>query len=99
MSLQTQDNMARDPRFIAQVRQACITSAIAISAEINTTANHTNRANYSKQVLAAPDYYAPIIAQGVANNSTIAAEAIGAVVDSDVQFTVNSIWNAYAGVI
>lgn len=86
-----QDTRAIDPLFIVKVRQAIITAAIAIQAEAQTVLHHSERVALALQVLATPNTWAPIIAQGVASNNAITDSSL----DSDIQFTVNSIWNAY----
>lgn len=94
MTLQSQSDVAYQPSFQARVMQAMVTAAVAIQAESTGTSNHTNRANYAKLVLNAPQQYVFAFAQGVAsqgqdNNAT----------DATIQNTVNSIWNALAGTV
>jgi hypothetical protein len=95
-------SVARDTAFQARVRFCLTTAAIAVMAEVNTTANHAVRVTYAKTVIAGTaDVYAAAVA--VVTNSTIAAEANPtsadqAVPDGDLQFTVNSLFNALSGV-
>lgn len=87
----TQDTRAHDAIFVVKVKQAILTAAIQIQAEVQTTPHHSERAAFAIQVLAAPDTWAPIMAQGVCSNAAI----VDASLDSDIQFQVNAQWNAY----
>jgi len=93
-----QSTLAADPEFIARVRQAAVTSAINIMADIptvETQAVHIQRANLARNVLHDPTFWGSTMAIGVASNVAITPEST----DMDIQFTINSEWNAYAGVI
>lgn len=85
--------LAFDTVFIARVQHAMIKAAIAIQAESGATDNHANRSTYARQVLNDTNRYGPLFAQGVVTNPSITDASS----DSDIEFTVNSIWNAYAG--
>lgn len=94
MAYLTQSDVAYQPSFQARVQQAMLTAAINIQAEVNTTANHLNRASYAKAVLNSPQQYTlafalGVTSQGVDNTAT----------DAALQNTVNSLWNAYAGTV
>ena len=91
----SQDNLAHDSQFLQRVRVAMVTAAVQVQAEVNTTDNHTNRSNYAKLVLNAPDAYVQQFANAVVSNAAITTASI----DSDIAFTVNSIFNAMAGTI
>lgn len=93
MTLYAQYNLAREPEFIASVTIAMIQAAIAIANESTATANHALRARHAARVLNEPTHFAPGFALGVASNPAITAEST----DSDIQFTVNSNWDAFAG--
>ena len=95
MSFQEQVNLAMTPAFIARVQAAMVKSAIAVSSENPETPAHVTRVQWATQVLRDPMHYATRMAFGVAANPTITAESG----DNDIEFTVNSVWNAYAGVI
>lgn len=90
-----QYTLAQDPTFRSRVEMAMIIAAIQISAEDPTTEYHQQRAQYAQACLANPVSCAANFALGVASNPVITAQSS----DSDIQFTVNSQWNAYAGVI
>lgn len=95
MTYTAQATLAADAVFIARVTQAAISSAKDIMAEAGDTAGHLKRTEYAVQVLRSPQVFGPLMAQGVASNVAISAGST----DSDIQFTVNSLWNAYAGVV
>ena len=87
--------------FQQRVNYALTVAAINIMAEAANTANHVQRVALAKQILAGgfpgSAYY------GVLTNGTIAAEENSAsagqnIPDADIQFAVNSIFNALAGV-
>ena len=93
MTLATQYALARSPDFMARVAIAMIQAAIAISNESSAVNNHALRARHAARVLNEPEHFAPGFALGVASNPAITAESS----DSDIQFTVNSNWDAFAG--
>ena len=87
--------------FQLKVNYALTVAAINVMAEAANTASHTQRVALAKQILAggfpSAAYY------GVLTNSTVAAEENSALAgqnipDADIQFAVNSIFNALAGV-
>lgn len=94
--------ISRDQGFIARVQYAMVTSAIAIYNEASNTPGHTARAAFAVRILSSGSLpYGIVLA--VLTNSTIAAEANPAttpdfgILDTDIQFQVNSMWNALAG--
>ncbi len=93
MSLTTQYALAQDRAFVQRVTVAMMQAAIAIANESASTANHALRARHAARVLNEPEHFAPGFALGVASNPAITAESS----DSDIQFTVNSNWDAFAG--
>lgn len=72
-----------------------VKSAIAVSNEKPDTPGYATRVQWATQVLRDPAHYAARMAYGVAANPSIAVVST----DNDIEFTVNSIWNAYAGVL
>ena len=58
--------------------------------------NSTNRANFAALVLRDPDRYQPAFARAVVTNAGITGTGAS---DGDIEFTVNSMWNAFAGTI
>lgn len=94
--------IAKDVRFQSRVSYYLHLAAINVMAEAANTASHTSRVTYAKTVLnGVADPYRVSIE--VLTNATIAAEATTqgpdfGIPDSDIQFTVNSIFNALAGI-
>ncbi len=92
--------LAEDGTFQARVRQAVITAAVEIMADApeNTPqaiAIHAKRAALANRVLLDPTSLQRAWAYMVASNTAINDTST----DSDLQWTVNSMWNAMAGVI
>lgn len=92
--------LAEDGEFQARVRQAVITAAVQILADrpANTPqaiALHKQRAGLAHSMLADPLAKQRAWAYAVASNTAIAPDSN----DGDIQWTVNAMWNAMAGVI
>ena len=94
--------VATETEWLARVKFYMQKSAIAVMAELGSVANHTERVAYAKKVL---DGTASIVEYsfGVVTNSTVLAAISDSlddngVIDADLEFTVNSLFNAYAGV-
>ncbi len=85
--------LGQDDEFRSRVQQAALTAAIQVAAETADTANHYNRVRLAKRVLEQPTMYRELFAYSVATNVVID----GSSSDSDIQFTVNSLWDAFAG--
>lgn len=95
MAFVDQYALALDVTFQKRILVAMETAATQVQTEDVGTANHTNRANYAKLVLANPGAYLLPFCQAVVTNAAITSASL----DSDLQFQVNSIWNAMAGTI
>ena len=95
MSFRDNTELAQFAPFVARVQAAMVKSAIAVNSEDPATAAHATRVQWATQVLRDPAHYAARTAFGVAVNPVITAESP----DDAIEFTVNSAWNAYAGVI
>lgn len=93
MSDYTDDiDLAGDAGFLKKVERAIVTAAIDVKAENPATANHAARAVLATRVLGNPAASAAQMAIGVVTNVAISSGSS----DSDIQFTVNSQWDAYA---
>jgi hypothetical protein len=95
-----QIELAEDGTFQARVRQAAITAAVAIMADrpANTPqaiAKHALRAKLALDVLRNPSNWARPMAAMVASNVSIDGESP----DSDIQWTVNAMWDAISGIV
>lgn len=92
--------LAEDGTFQARVRQAVITAAVEILADKPTNspeaiALHAKRANLAHRALTDPLSMQRAWSYAVVSNPAITTEST----DGDIQWTVNSMWNALAGVV
>jgi hypothetical protein len=95
MSLLTNGQLAQDGEFKLRVKMAMVGTAKDVSAETPTQfIAYVKRANYATVVMNTPDEKVTAFAYAVASNPVIN----GSSSDSDIQFTVNSLFNALAGV-
>ena len=94
MTLSEQLTWTADAANIAKVRQLLCKAALAIAAEDPTPANHDLRSAYAFAVLGNPEAAAAIAVFAVATNPGLTATPT----DNDLEFTVNSMVNAFAGV-
>jgi len=104
MTLANAYNLSGTVAFKQKVRSATVQAALDVAAEDAGTARHAERLALSSQILTNPDHWANLFAIGVANNATIqtdfpppshAMSGVEATVDGDIQFVVNSLYNAY----
>lgn len=95
--------ISADAGFQGRCRYALITAAVNVMAELPATTQHRLRVNYAIQVLQGSINILEV-ALAVLTNASIIAEANVAttpdfaIPDSDIQFQVNSLFNALAGV-
>jgi hypothetical protein len=95
MTFEEQYALANDPVFQQRVTIALVKSAVAVMAEPPATEAHADRAAYAGKVLGTPEIEGMNMALGVVTNPAITVDSP----DDAIEFTVNSMWNAYAGVI
>jgi len=94
--------IATDKGFLLRVEYACYVAAQNIYSEVPTTQGHAARVVLAKQVFTG-SFPLSSFAWSVLTNATISAEANPAttpdfaIPDGDIQFAVNSVWNAIAG--
>jgi hypothetical protein len=87
--------------FQNRVKYALIQAAVSVYNEQSSTTGHTARVAYASNVIAGNYNLAPT-SLAVLTNSTLAAEATLTsapdfnIPDTDLQFAVNSLWNAFA---
>lgn len=91
MSFEEQFALATSPQFVQRVQQAAVKAAIAT---INGAPTETRLVDYCFNLLNRARATAQEIAFGVVTNPAITAESS----DNDIEFTVNSMLSAYAGV-
>lgn len=93
-TLQERYELGADPTFRARCQSGALQAAANVMSEDASTAGHAERAAFANRVLLQPSLMSPAIAFGVA-----AAPAIHeGSTDNDLQFTINSLWDAWSGV-
>jgi len=96
MSLLDQAQLARHQGFRDRVLSAAMLAAVQVAAEPSSgdTRKDSLRATLATNLINDPLGYVDRMAWGVVANPAITYEAT----DNDIQFSVNSIWDAVAGV-
>ena len=95
-------SVAQNDKFIDRVEFYMKKAAIAVMSEAGSTLNHSERVVYAKMILGGTaDMKQYSI--GVMTNSTLESMADpdidgNGIMDSNLEFTVNSIFDAFAGV-
>lgn len=96
--------ISQDGNFRGRCFYSLVKAAIAVMAESSATDQHEKRVVFADTVLTG-GVDSSRVALAVLTNSTIAAEADASLInsgagiaDSDIEFTVNSMFNAFAGV-
>lgn len=103
-SEQDLNTIANDTAFQGRCLVALEAAAINVMSESNNTAQHEARTNYAKQVINRAVSGLAVAAAVLTNltidgEASIAAGSPGyAVPDSDIAFTISSIYNALAGI-
>jgi hypothetical protein len=94
--------IATATQFQSRVKYAMNVAAAAVYSEASTVTGHAARALYATKVTSG-NYSVEDVSYAVLGNSTIASEAVYAtqpdfaIPDTDIQFSVNSLWNLFAG--
>jgi hypothetical protein len=91
-TLLEQCSIATDGNFVSKVQQAAVKAAIAVASEDAGTTAHAKRVVFGNKILNNPRGYAELLAKGVATNASISLSSS----DNDIEFTVNSMFTAYA---
>jgi hypothetical protein len=94
MSLASQYAAANDVTFQNLIQAAIVQSAVAITSELASVANHANRAQLATNVLLSPTTYVSDFAQAVASQAIDKTAT-----DAAILTGVASVWNAISGVI
>lgn len=94
-------DVAAKPSFIARVNYAVMVAAVAVAAEDPATPSHATRVVFANTIITGGRASGAVDA--VLANPTIAAESDSSqrgenIPDGDLQFAVNSLFNALAGV-
>jgi hypothetical protein len=88
---------ATGSEFQSRVRYLLLKASVAVMSEAPDTTNHTERLSFARRVLAGSASYVNV-AIAVATNPTVAETIInnGEPTDNDLEFTVNSMFNAFS---
>lgn len=97
MTYATQATLAADAAFQARVRVAIVTAAVDVMGEAKTMDDtvFNKRQSFAFQVISDSAGYLERFVWAVVANVAISSGST----DSDIQFTVNSIWDDLSGVI
>lgn len=95
--------IASNPNFQSRVNYAMMVAAVNVYSELTSVTGHPARFAFALKVFAGAfnPFFACLM---ILTNATIAGKATLATIpdfaipDSDIQFTVNSLWNDFAGV-
>lgn len=93
MGFLEQNTLAEDAGFLRKVEHAMLKSAVAVVAESVGTTNHASRTAWATQVLRTPEQKVRAVAKAVVTNASITIASA----DADIEFTINSQWDAFAG--
>lgn len=90
-----QQSIYADPDFQKRVKHAIVKVAIAVRNEAASENPDLDarRSRLALAVLDNADVYGPRFAQSVVTNQAITSASS----DADIEFTVSSVWNAFAG--
>ena len=94
MALIDKYELGADATWRARCQMAALQAATDVMAEAVSTPGHDLRADFANKVLLQPALQSGAIAFGVAAQPGIVDETAS---DSDILFTVNSLWNAWSG--
>jgi len=99
----TMETIANQTSFLRRVRYSMKKAAVAVMAEDAGTASHAERVVYAKTVLdgtaSVQEYASAAVTNAtITTNGDITAGPLFGTSDSDLEFTVNSMFNAMAGV-
>jgi hypothetical protein len=95
MSYLSQYQLALNDEFNHRVVTAMVLAATQVMAEAANTEGHAKRTDLAYRVLNDPTAHSMRFSFAVVSNPAIGAQSS----DGDIAFTVNSVWNALAGVV
>lgn len=95
--------IASQTAFLRRVEYALKKAAIAVMAEEASTANHSERVTYAKKILegsaSVSEYAKSVVTNStITTNGDLSESPLFGINDSDLEYTVNSMFNAMAGV-
>jgi hypothetical protein len=97
MAFTDQLTLANDLEFKGRVKLAALTAALDIAHEAATLATidyHRQRQSLAFTTISDPEVVTARFAYAVAANPAITASSS----DSDIQYTINTVWDAVAGI-
>lgn len=94
MTLEEKYLLASDVTWRGRCTTAGVQAATQVMAEAPTTSGHDLRAAYANKVLLNPATHGGPIAMATAAQPGISGPEAS---DSDIQFTINSLWDALSG--
>jgi hypothetical protein len=95
MTLDEAYKLGIDPTWRGRCQTAGLQAAANVMAEDPSTEGHTERITYANRVMLNPSLESQAQAFGIAAQPGITGAAA---TDSDILFTTNALWNAWAGV-
>lgn len=95
MTLEEAYQLGADPTWRARCQTAAVQAATNVMSEDPSTEGHAERTAYANRVMLQPSQLSAPMAFGVAAQPGITGPEAS---DSDIQFTTNALWNAWAGV-
>jgi hypothetical protein len=87
--------LGADPTWRARCQSGALKIATNVMSEDDATVGHAERATYANRVLLNPSLESQAIAYGVAAQPAITGPEA---TDSDIEFTISAMFNAWAGV-
>jgi hypothetical protein len=87
-------DLAQNPAFIRRVTSSAVFAAVQVGSEAYDGSQYViMRRALARNVITDAETWGAVFAWGVAANPVITVESA----DGDIQFTVNSLWDAVAG--
>ncbi|MGW5720767.1 hypothetical protein ACWEVP_31660 [Amycolatopsis sp. NPDC003865] len=87
-------DLAQNPAFIRRVTSSAVFAAVQVGGEeYDGTQYRIMRRALARNVITDAETWGAVFAWGVAANPVITVDSV----DGDIQFTVNSLWDAVAG--
>jgi hypothetical protein len=95
-ALQAITQATTNPSFQARVEYFMVTAAVAVTTESSGTALHSQRIVLAVAIINNPLTYVPSFSIAAMTNATLFAYAnVDAIVDNDLQFAINSVFNSF----
>lgn len=91
------NSTANEP-YRRRTMYALYKSSVDVMAEVSSTANHALRVTYAAKVLSGQADVTSAVLASFTNATLAAAASPQAITDGDLQFSINSAFNALAGI-